>query len=527
MQLFSQNNMQLMQSFKGPYGNSFFGQKMAALDFNEDGCDDLAVFAYADNIGLTGSGNIFVYFGGAVMDTIPDLIYPAQYDGQYRDCFMINAGDVSGDGIDDLLLLENQEIDYNQYRFLFFYGSQTPDIIPDYTMPFCHADTYERRAEPIECIGDVNDDGYDDIGLLTVSQAGVWSLSILAGGSFEITTVVDSISSQYSCQITRAGDMNGDDIDDFIVGYIPHLYPEPEFPRNRYIYFGGNPLDLTNRILLMESYVINQGTGNGYGIGDFNGDGHDDCIYYYLPADTVSGSYICKMGSAVLPSSTEFAIENTQHIILNNKSVAYGDFNGDGYSDLLGSAYAMFLWEGAGGLWLGRAIPNGREDFVFRAPPTSPYHQFGWVVESGDFNGDGYCDAAFSAPCSHSPAPWYYGYAYIFSGNGQLADTTVSNEDDQSIPIRQIRLNVFPNPVSGKEVQIYYQIDGDIKSLKDDLNICLYNVKGQLITRHSLNKNELQNENSLLIRGKLKRGTYIVALNSGKERITSSKITIK
>jgi len=522
--LLAQNQMPLVNTLTNSIPNSYFGQQLAVLDFNNDGFDDLFVFSYSDS--QYSDANVYVYYGGTVMDTIPDLFYTIPYDYPGNAEVILNAGDVNGDGHEDFVIREDVEGGYTNSRLKFFYGGTNPDMVGDQVVVYPNAVDGENGVQPIECIGDVNHDGCDDLGLMLCNNSGIRRLSILLGGSFETVTVVDSITSSRKCLVTRVGDMSGDGIDDFMVGYTPRQNTQPEFPRYQYFYYGSNPLNLNNRILMMESYVANQTDTNGYGIGDFNGDGYDDCIYYFRPTEDIGYRKI-KMGSTTLPESEELTIEHSSYLIMNTTFLAYGDFNADGYSDVASGNSAAYISQGIGEIFLGKANPNGTPDLVINHPATSPYHQFGWAVETGDFNGDGYCDAVYSAPNSDWGQPQYPGYVYIYAGNAQLADTTVANEDEVAVPPAQTSLTIYPNPTRNQEVELHFKLEALAKGTLTSPVLCLYNIKGQLVSRRILTPDEADSGTGILYTGKLKCGIYIATLNDKDKRISTAKVAVK
>ena len=314
--IYAQNSMPIMQTFKGHYGNSWFGERITAMDYNADGYDDLIL--YSRKYGTNQLNAILFYFGSTQMDSIPDIVLQSQYPGQVNaNGFFLNAGDVNGDGLDD-----------------------------------------------------------------------------------------------------------------FVTGFGATI--NGEFNNYRYLYLGSDTFNVNDRILMYQVPNSNSGGqifAGAYGIGDINGDGYDDMVY--CNGDSWYNNNKIRLGGNNIMMTEEITVESFSAANLLNlgswQKVAYGDFNGDGYSDLAGSDWLAFTWIGHAGIWLGKAIPNGMYDLRISSPSTSPFHQFGWQLAAGDFNGDGFCDLAVSAPQSDSPNPWYNGYVYIFAGNAQLTDISYSH----------------------------------------------------------------------------------------------------
>jgi len=522
--------MPIMQTFVGDFGNSYLGQEMVSLDFNGDGyCDLFMIQGHNWNIPETRS-KIMCNFGGIVLDTIPDLILEAQTQEQMM-YHLLSAGDINGDGYEDLMLIERFSDTWNHYNLRFFYGGATPDFEPDYEM-ILNPDFYDNpEITPIQCIGDINHDGYDDIGVHLSNSDNVRGIGVLLGGSYQVVTIIENVSTQMHNSITRLGDVNGDNIDDFMVGYAPNLLPEPPFPRYRYIYYGNDGyIDLSDRLLLPDSDIVwIGGFIGGFGIGDFNGDGFDDFTFDdYVNQET--WGQVFKLGSSSLPVSEQYIVDNAFHgQMMNYKrfEVAHGDFNGDGFSDIVGANFEAHNNIGQAGIWLGGHPPNGFYDLQFDPPVTSFIHQFGWAVASGDFNNDGYCDFAISSPNSESGDDWYPGYVYVYSGNAQLADTTVGNDDSITPAASPVKLNIYPNPSVNKDANLSFKIDGNLPKGGSNACINIYNIKGQIVLRTTLTANDLNQGSGSLITKKLSPGVYIAALQMNENRISTTKFTIK
>jgi hypothetical protein len=523
----AQNNMPLMQSFVGSVGNSWFGKEMATLDFNADGYCDLAVFS---NSGIDNSiTRADLFYGGTVMDTIVDLSRVSQFLGQVCPFVFLNCGDINGDNYEDLMIMERYEAVNDSCALRIFYGGPNADMIPDYTITTSMWSGYPKIM-PGTCLGDVNGDGYDDMGILYWNSHYYPDLAILLGGTFQIITVKPFVDFQRRYSITGAGDVNNDGFDDYLVGYA--IYTQNILTTYRYLYYGGNPINLNNRVLLRE--LADDGYWNfpgGYGIGDFNGDGFDDFIY--CNGDSYRDNNKLRLGGTDIVSTTELTLHchdmQPNLMDMERQGIAYGDFNGDGYSDVAGTDFEVITWTGNAGVWLGRAIPNGQYDLRITTPATSPFHQFGWQVDSGDFNGDGFCDLVISAPHSDdSIDPIYPGFVYIFAGNAQLADTTVGNDEEAEPTLQdKIRVRYYPNPGSSNIHEIHYEVEGKLPYQVLDASISLHNIKGQVVHHLDLDQKSLQSRKGTLSINKLKPGIYIATLDVNSTRVSAEKITIK
>ncbi len=531
--IYAQNSMPIMQTFKGHYGNSWFGERITAMDYNADGYDDLIL--YSRKYGTNQRSAIVFYFGSAQMDSIPDIVLQSQYPGQVNKGFFLNAGDVNGDGYDDFLTQKNWESSPDSCAMSFYYGGPDADSEPDFEI-VVRRDEGTPQIRPLSCIGDVNNDGYDDLGCSVWANDeynGEFKLAILYGGTWELELLDDIVvSNQVLHNMEPVGDVNGDGLDDFVAGFGATI--NGEFNIYRYLYLGSNTFNINDRILMYQvpySSAGGQIFAAAYGIGDFNGDGYDDMVYCNGSSSWDNNKI--RLGGTDIMMTEEFTAESYSAANLLQlgswQKVAYGDFNGDGYSDLAGSDWIAFTWIGHAGIWLGKAIPNGMYDLRISSPPTSPFHQFGWQLAAGDFNGDGFCDLAVSAPqADGSGNPWYTGYVYIFAGNAQLADTTVANEDPVLVPEQAgFGMRYYPNPQAGDGSGISYEIEGKIPDLTTQATLTIHNIKGQLIKQIDVEADQLRKGTGTISTPRMNPGVYIISLWLNGTKTNSEKIVIK
>lgn len=525
--LYAQNNMPIMQTFFGEYEESALGRSMAALDFNADGFDDLVLYSRKSSPSQLQS--VDIYFGGVELDTIPDLTWQAVYEYQISYSHFMAAGDVNGDGYADLMLGESYPADLDSFRVHFCYGGPQPDLIPDHSILIPRTSSY-LELYILGAIGDVNNDGYDDFGCESLVNFDSMHprLEILLGGVWQRVMVVEQgISTQRGRTIKGVGDVNSDGIYDFIVGYGTAV--QEGIRCDRYLYFGGNPLDLDNRILLYSTLDGSQRFSGAYGVGDFNLDGYDDFIY--CTGDTYMDGNKLRLGGPDIMETEEITLHSeTYHnlMAMDITKPVCGDFNGDNCMDIAGADYRDSLWDGVVGLWLGKTTPNGDYDLRLLPPPTSPYHQFGKALAAGDFNGDGYDDLAVSAPFAQSGSTWYHGYVYVYSGNPQLQDTTVAMND----PINEdsydaLAIEFFPNPCIGSEtVAVSFRINEITLQTQSRVKITLYNIKGQKSTIYTLTESDLKSKQGIIPIGDLATGVYIAICFIDDRKVSVKKLTV-
>ncbi len=102
----AQNSMPLLYSFEGPWADSWYGRKMAAIDLNADGFDDLLVWSFGSRTNPDDRAYYQLFWGGNAMSHEASLIKTGDFNGQVTSHVLMNAGDLNGDGYDDLMYSE-------------------------------------------------------------------------------------------------------------------------------------------------------------------------------------------------------------------------------------------------------------------------------------------------------------------------------------------------------------------------------------------------------------------------------------
>ncbi|MGY0195696.1 tandem-95 repeat protein [Leptothrix sp. BB-4] len=351
------------------------------------------------------------------------------------------AGDVNGDGFDDLIVgapnsdngvgsayviwghADGQSVDLSKFGM---FGISAPGFKLFSASGYTFGVGYSVSAA-----GDLNGDGLSDLivgapaslsevgrayvvyGKKTGFDVGVDSMSSSVGMSFS-----DSGTKRIGASVSSAGDVNGDGMVDFIIGASADNSQDGK----SYVVFGtagggGSFNDLVNVdngsggfTIYGETGVKGEAGSSVSGAGDFNGDGLADLIMGAPQAASNGKSYLV-FGK----SGTEY-IDLSQHISSSDALEIFGeaqgdyagysvssagDVNGDGLADLVigapnvedvstGKSYVVFGTSIQSPIKLAD-IAAGTGGFAITAPNSYGYSG-GSVSSAGDVNGDGLSD---------------------------------------------------------------------------------------------------------------------------------------
>jgi uncharacterized repeat protein (TIGR01451 family) len=325
----------------------------------------------------------------------------------------------------------------------------------------------DRSGNSVSAAGDINGDGIDDlvVGAPLADPNGDFSgIAYVVFGSNSGFPTLFNLSSldgsngfslngeneqDYSgIRVRPAGDVNGDGIDDLLVGNLTSSYGAGR----AHLVFGSSeawPQDFELSSLngvngvTMIGEASNDGMGRVLeGAGDINGDGVDDVILGASSSTPSSGafagrSYVVFGSSAGLPNplllssldgSNGFVLEGEASSDRSGFSVAgIGDVNGDGIDDLSigaprnsengfqsGRAYVVFGRQSSFPAVFGLGSVNGLNGFLIEGISGD----LGWVVsDAGDFNADGLADLIVTAPLATADMATAAGKAAIVFGS--------------------------------------------------------------------------------------------------------------
>ena len=210
----------------GPVADGFASDAFNDLDFDCDGYDDLLVSKPLAN---SNTGAVEVYWGSSLgLTGTAALELTGVAGGDRFGASMDNAGDVNGDGCDDLLVGAPGTLDvwgWPTGAIYVYHGGIRTYTSANWSLAGESKD--DRFGEMVSTAGDVNNDGYDDI-IATAAGftqgSGKGKVTLYIGSATGLDANDKWNTRGYWQDVTQGwsiaplGDVNGDNFDDIALG---------------------------------------------------------------------------------------------------------------------------------------------------------------------------------------------------------------------------------------------------------------------------------------------------------------------
>ncbi len=424
----------------------------SAGDVNADGFADVVVGSEHYDNGETDEGQAFVYHGSASgISNTPSAKMESNMANAWFGGSVSGAGDLNGDGYDDVIVGAHAYKKYKTYKGLpYIYDEDFEGALFIYhgsgtglsSTPVAVVESnwrYTFFGNSVSGVGDLNGDGFDDLIVGASSyeyfEANEGAAFAYYGSASGIPTRANPsieanyLMTQFGISVSNAGDVNKDGYDDVIVGAMLYDHGEPN-EGAAFVYHGSASGISYTHSAMVESNQTNANMGQSVsGAGDLNGDGYSDVIvgaWLYDHGEVDEGAAFVYHGSAsgisYIPSAM---VESNQANANLGRSVSgAGDLNGDGYADIIVGAPEYSLespHEGAAFVYHGGVcgiVSNsnpGNANAVIVADQKDALLGIS-VSGAGDVNKDGYSDVLIGAP-RYSNGENEEGAAFAFHGS--------------------------------------------------------------------------------------------------------------
>ncbi len=377
--------------------NTNFGQRVFSVgDINKDGCDDIMIGAtkaqtYFPTVSRLGA--IYLFNGSASglpdadsdgIGRVSDASWQAigeQAYGYLGDA--VTAGDFNGDSYIDIAVTADSYTNALPYEGKIYVFLNSANGLPDadsdgvalmneasWTFESDTSSAYAGRKQGLAA-ADINGDGKSDL-MIAVSaysngqskEGGIFAFYGSASGFNDADSdgiarlsdadwvfESDSINA-YTDAVANAGDVNGDGVDDIIIGAYRFETSSSTFDEGKaYIFHGSNPSGLpdadsdgiahpSDANWQVESNDYNARLGTWVSsAGDYNNDGYGDVIVgaprYSPDLARVGGAFIYPgsvSGVSITPIWTQQGVAADD--FFGTVVGVIGDVDGDGYSDI-------------------------------------------------------------------------------------------------------------------------------------------------------------------------------------------------
>jgi hypothetical protein len=409
-----------------------------AGDVNGDGFADLIVGAQRWDGGQDLEGGVWVYHGNAsLLNTAPDFHKEADQAYAEFGTSVGTAGDVNGDGYDDIIVGAPYWTDgHDDEGGAWIYKGSSDGLV---SAPLWYKQPDHpgaRFGTSVGTAGDVNGDGYADVIVGAPyynhpsSDEGLAWVYLGADPVPSTTPHWDGEGNQagahYGQAVGTAGDVNCDGFSDIIVG-APGWDGDQVGEGRAWVYHG-SPQGLHDDYAWRQrGSVFNAQYGHAVGTaGDVNGDSCSDIIVgapnWYDDKQGEGKVWVYEGSHEGLDFGSSWSKEGGQLSARYGYSVGTaGDVNGDGYADVIigiqnlsgGNSY-----EGGASLYYGSR--TGLEtSWAWHGESDQNSAHYGHSVGSaGDVNGDGYADFVVGAPNFNKNFS-DEGQVFLYYGNGR------------------------------------------------------------------------------------------------------------
>ncbi len=418
-----QSSSAMLWSYTGDANGDELGAAVTTGDVNGNGIADIIVGAPGGDASTGDKGLVYIFHGNT---TTPYTILEGG-ERSVRFGAALSAGDVNGDGVDDLVVgapeYKSDVPNVGKTGAAYLYLGTTSGISASVAWSFQRDEMSFKAAGLGAAVStaDVNRDNYADV---LVGAPNYSDGQDNEGAVFLFHGAMDGPTStpqwMWTCEqaaarcgaaVATAGDVNGDSFDDVLIGAPYYEDGETYLNEGAAFLFLGSATGLSDAPA-WSAYGGQTDAAFGAAVntaGDVNGDGFDDVLVgapAYACADEAGGALFLYLGSGSgLPTTPSQRICAEQAGAKFGAAIATaGDVNADGYADVVVGAPFYDSTE--------TNPDNKGASYVYYGTPWGLHTQsywgtlgeksdtrFGAAVDAAyDHDADGYNDVLVGAP---------------------------------------------------------------------------------------------------------------------------------